>query len=108
MAIDERDRHRLHQRLDDVLGLAEAATLMAHLPPVGWLDVTTNQQLWAVDERMAARIHRMETRFNARFEAVDARFDRMETRFNARFEGIDARFDTMEAGFNARFEAVDA
>ncbi len=32
MAIDERERHRLHERLDEVLGPEEAATLMSHLP----------------------------------------------------------------------------
>jgi len=75
MAIDERDRHRLHQRLDDVLGVAEAATLMSHLPPVGWLDVTTNQQLSALEGRMDARFKSLEGRMDARFETVDARLD---------------------------------
>ena len=35
MAVDERARHELHGRLDDVLGLEEATTLMSLLPPVG-------------------------------------------------------------------------
>lgn len=39
MAIDERQRHLLHEKLDDVLGPDQAATLMEHLPPVGWADV---------------------------------------------------------------------
>ena len=95
MAIDERDRHRLHQRLDDVLGIDEAATLMAHLPPVGWLDVTTNQQLSALGERMDARFETMETRFNARFEGVDARFEGVD----ARFEIVDAKIDVLRHEF---------
>lgn len=41
MAIDEQERHRLHQRLEEVLGPDEAGTLMAHLPPLGWADVAT-------------------------------------------------------------------
>ncbi len=45
MTISEETRHQLHQRLDAVLGVDEAATLMAHLPPVGWADVATKRDL---------------------------------------------------------------
>lgn len=45
MAIDERSRHRMHERLREVLGEEEAATLMEHLPPVGWADVATKRDL---------------------------------------------------------------
>jgi hypothetical protein len=48
MAIDEQARHRLHQRLDEVLGPEEAAVLMSHLPPVGWADVATKQDIQAL------------------------------------------------------------
>ncbi len=43
--IDEGARHRLHGRLDEVLGTEEATTLMAHLPPVGWSDVATKRDI---------------------------------------------------------------
>jgi hypothetical protein len=45
MAIDERSRHILFLKLEEVLGSEEATTLMEHLPPVGWADVATKRDL---------------------------------------------------------------
>jgi uncharacterized small protein (DUF1192 family) len=45
VAITEESRHRLYERLDDVLGHEQATTLMEHLPPVGWADVATKTDL---------------------------------------------------------------
>jgi len=60
MAIDERSRHRMYERLQEVLGEEEAATLMEHLPPVGWADVVTKRDL---DLRLEA----LEQKFLAMF-----------------------------------------
>lgn len=56
MAIDERERHRLHERLDEVLGPEEAATLMGHLPPVGWGDVARRGDLDQFESRLESRL----------------------------------------------------
>lgn len=45
MTISDQSRFDLHQRLAEVLGADEAATLMEHLPPVGWADVATKRDL---------------------------------------------------------------
>ena len=45
MAITEESRHRLYQRLEELLGTEQATTLMEHLPPVGWGDVATKRDL---------------------------------------------------------------
>jgi hypothetical protein len=70
MAIDERARHELHQRLDELLGPERAATLMAHLPPVGWTDVVTKHDLDArldlTEQRILATL-RAERRDQTRF-----------------------------------------
>ncbi|HSL58083.1 MAG TPA: hypothetical protein VK866_09605 [Acidimicrobiales bacterium] len=45
MDITDAQRHKLHQHLIENLGDEDAATLMAHLPPVGWADVATKTDL---------------------------------------------------------------
>jgi hypothetical protein len=45
MPVTEQTRHDLHDGLIVALGKEKAATLMELLPPVGWGDVATRQDL---------------------------------------------------------------
>src|SRR5439155_166358 len=51
MAVDEAARHKLHAKLEELLGPGPAAILMEHLPPVGWADVATKRDLDHLAER---------------------------------------------------------
>jgi hypothetical protein len=51
MVVDERSRHQLYRRLEEVLGPDAATTLIEHLPPVGWADVATRHDLAGLEER---------------------------------------------------------
>ena len=61
MAITEQSRHDLYVRLEAALGAQEATTLMEHLPPVGWADVSTRTdvalQLQALEGTLRAEFH---------------------------------------------------
>jgi len=58
MAIDERARHELYLRLEEHLGPEAASTLMEHLPPTGWAEVTTKRDLDHLREVTKADIDR--------------------------------------------------
>ncbi len=73
MAIDERTRHQLFLRLEEVLGDEDANTLMEHLPPVGWADVATKRDLdlrfELSEERTMRAIHEMASTLRAEMNA---------------------------------------
>ena len=69
MAIDEASRHRMYQRLEEVLGAEEATTLMEHLPPTGWGDVARKSDLDHLAVATKHDLEQLELRLDARFEA---------------------------------------
>lgn len=69
MAINEQSRHKLHGRLEQVLGADEAATLMEHLPPMGWADVATKRDLDLAKRDLDLRMDVLEQRLLAQFRA---------------------------------------
>ena len=62
MVIDERTRHQLYLRLEEVLGRKEAETLMGHLPPLGWGDVATKKDLELLRSQLEERMAKTESR----------------------------------------------
>jgi hypothetical protein len=58
MAIDERARHHLYQRLEEHLGAEAASTLMEHLPPVGWAEVATKRDLDQLADRLQKDLYK--------------------------------------------------
>ncbi|MGH9041895.1 MAG: hypothetical protein ACRDZ3_16875 [Acidimicrobiia bacterium] len=54
MVLDERSRHELYLKLEEILGPDRATTLMELLPPVGWADVATKRDLDNLELRLRA------------------------------------------------------
>ena len=93
MAIDERSRQRLYQRLEEVLGPEEAPILMAYLPPVGWADVATKQDL-------VLNLDQLEQRMELRFEALEHKFTgELHRQIGAQTTRMTALFVTGFIGF---------
>jgi hypothetical protein len=56
MAVDEAARHQLYSSLESTLGPDATSTLMSLLPPVGWADVATRQDLTSLGNELRAEI----------------------------------------------------
>ena len=103
MELDESHRRELFDSLETALGPRPAATLMAHLPPVGWADVATKHDLYELERRL-----------DHRFEVVDNRLDGLDHRLDRvdhRLDGMDHRLDRMDArldGMDTRLGGMDA
>lgn len=78
MAVDERSRHNLHVRLEQVLGETEAETFMEMMPPVGWADVATKRDL----DNLAVATKRDIDNLAV---AVDLKLDSLENKLLAAF-----------------------
>jgi hypothetical protein len=81
MAVSEESRHELFQRLEQVLGAKQAATLMEHLPPVGWAHVATRRDLDALEARLTGAMDRRFGEIDRRFGEMDRRFGEMQREF---------------------------
>ena len=95
MSSGEADRLTLHQTLRGLMPKNVADILMAHLPPVGWSNVATKDDINLLRMEMNQRFTLMDEKFkqiDPRFTTTDERFKRID----ARFDQIDARFDRLE------------
>lgn len=71
MAVDERRRPELHTALSQEIGPEAAATLMELVPPVGWADVATKQDLSKEIALLEARLGgRLEERLNSQTKTL--------------------------------------
>jgi hypothetical protein len=98
--IDERARHELYRAVEELLGTKTADTLMSLLPPVGWADVATKDDLHQLEARLV-------TRLDARFVHAEARSDAKFSIVDARFENIDARFARVDTRFSQLEGQID-
>ena len=89
MAVDERARHQLFLRVEQELGPEAAETLKTMLPPVGWADVATKDDvrllkddIRLLKDDLLQLEERMNLRFDGRLNELRADFfQEMHTQF---------------------------
>jgi hypothetical protein len=106
--IDERARHELYRAVEELLGTERADTLMSLLPPIGWADVATKEDLHQLEARLDTRMGARFDRLDARFGMVDGRFDTLESRWDLRFNDLESRLSQLDASLDARFAHAEA
>ena len=97
MVVDDRSRHELYRRLEEVLGLEAATTLIEHPPPVGWADVATKGDLAVLEQRLELRFAHIDDRLSEGFSSVNDRFRALD-------ENIGLRLESSENRVRASFE----
>ncbi len=103
MALDELSRHELHDRLREALGERAAATLMEHLPPVGWADVATKRDLDAQSVLMKRDLDAQSVLMKRDLDALEERFG---LRLEALEERVGGRIEALEERVGGRLEAL--
>lgn len=85
---DETARFELHEGLREALGEARGDTLMSLLPPVGWADVATNQDLDALGDRLDPRIDGVLLAIEALRESTTAQIEALRESTTAQVEAL--------------------
>ncbi len=93
MTIADAERTALHSKLTDILGTKEASKLMEHLPPTGWDQLATKDDLEASEQRLGARIDGT----NERLDATNVRIDQTNERLDATNVRIDQTNERLDA-----------
>lgn len=58
------------------------------LPPVGWADVATKQDLAHLEQHLEGRLDKLE----GRFDKLEGRFDKLDGRLDTRIDGLQSSF----------------
>ncbi|MCY4664579.1 MAG: hypothetical protein OXC00_07940 [Acidimicrobiaceae bacterium] len=93
MTMTDTERTALHHKLTDVLGTKEASKLMEHLPPTGWDQLVTKDDLAASEERLGARIDGTSVRLDSTNERLDQTNERIDST-NERLDQTNERIDS--------------
>ena len=99
MTVDDRTRLDLHRKLDAVLGTEEADTLMAHLPPVTWNEVSTKDDLATLGTTLRSEMHTMGTELRSEMRTMGT-----ELRSEMQTMGTELRSEMHTMGTELRSE----
>lgn len=92
MAVDERSRRMLYDRLEEVLGVGQGDILTQYLPPAGWADVATRRDIDGLASATKRDLTELSQRMEHQFERVDDHFARVDDQLARQTAEITAAF----------------
>lgn len=90
MAVDEAARHQLYTKLEEMLGAQPTSTLMTLLPPVGWADVATKDDLHALEASLRGDIAEL----RGGFGELRGEFGELRGEVGGRIADLETRITT--------------
>ncbi|MBK5221591.1 MAG: hypothetical protein JJE52_01685 [Acidimicrobiia bacterium] len=108
MAITEQNRHELYQRLEEILGPDKANTLMEHLPPVGWAQVATKDDLLHLETRLDNKIDRLDTKLTGQIDRLDTKIGGTDTRLTGQIHRLDTKIGSIETRLRSEIVAAES
>ena len=113
MAITETQRTTLYRQLTDAIGQEAARTLMEQLPPSGWDQVATKDDVKASERLLQREFKASEKMLHGELKETEGRLMLQiadsESRQGARIDGTNTRLDetnTRIDGTNARLDEI--
>ena len=114
MVMTETQRTTLYNQLTNTIGQEAARTLMEQLPPMGWDQVATKEDVKASEKMLLREISASETRVRGELKETEGRLlvqiADSESRLGARIDETNTRFDGMNTridGMNTRIDEAN-
>jgi hypothetical protein len=108
MSTYDESRYRMHQRFDDVLGSEVAATVMEHLPPLGWHEIATKADLRALGAATKADVSALGADLRALGAATKADLRALEAATRSDLRALEMEIGALEGRIDTRLEGLRA
>src|SRR5690348_6641445 len=109
MSVDERRRLELADAAKRALGDDPGVTLMELLPPVGWADVATKQDVFVVRgdlDLLRDDFGRLRDEFNGLRGEFNGKIDGLRDEFNGKIDGLRDEFNGKIDGLRGEFAGL--
>lgn len=92
--VDEAARHQLYTRLAETLGEQPTSTLMSLLPPVGWADVATRDDLRSLESSLRSEMAQLRSELRGEMGELRGEMGELRGEVAADIAGLESRLTT--------------